>query len=243
MAKTKKKVPKTEWNYKENRATPVAPRSAAPDPSMIYDYELNRARPRTSDDAYAQPPAQGPISQDPKIRRGMAETDRTLAQWNQENDRRDRELVNRQFTLPQFHGANYAAPLDGATMSRLADMSQPVSNGAAEFDPQSPRMANLFAAQGRNGNRAPKVPVSQQTAPPLLPQPTYSPSGTSTANAERTARLKARGMDDNAIERMIYPERFADLRATAQQQVARRGLVMGRPKRSGGGGPDIMAGE
>lgn len=260
-----------------------------------YDYKMNRAKPRTG---YVAPQVEGPISQDPKIQRGMAQTDRTLAQWESENDRRDRELVNQQFTVPQFHGKMYADPIDDATQSRLDAMSQPISNGAAEFDPQSPRMRNLEAASSREGRRAPKVPVSQQTAPPLLPLPSYTqvaqprqqstpipapmvedgappsifkgikamneffagrsaqpqaqvaatpqqpmaqpavsaapqqPAAnyTSAGNAERAARLRARGMDDVAIERMIYPERFADLRAAAQQQVSQRGLVMGRPR-------------
>jgi hypothetical protein len=262
-----------------------------------YDYKTNRAKPRTG---YVAPQVEGPISQDPKIQRGMAQTDRTLAQWESENDRRDRELVNQQFTVPQFHGKMYADPIDDATQSRLDAMDQPVSNGAAEFDYDSPRMRNLRRAQSREGSRAPKVPVSQQTAPPLLPLPNYAqaqpqrprpqswnmesvqsnPDGsppsifkgikamneffagrsaqpqpqpqpqaqvapqpmaepvaaapaanyTSAGNIERAARLRARGMDDTAIERMIYPERFADLRAAAQQQVSQRGLVMGRPR-------------
>ena len=306
------------------------------------------------------------------MQRRSGEIDADLRGIERDQAARERAARERPYTGTQFYGRNYADPLDPETQARLDMMSQPVSNGAAEFDYDSPRMRNLRAGRSRDAAkkakseappllpvpaaRAPKAapyrtarnqvnwsqvgqsatpparptaaapkPAPQaappQAAPPAFnpldmlnvsggassavqaardrfpgafqggapaapaPAPAFNPldmlnvSGgvnaavqaargmlpgafqgqagaqgdagplgaafggaqgggyTSNANAERAARLKGRGYTDDQIERMMYPERFADLRQAAAANVASRGKFNNKTKVSYNGKP------
>lgn len=265
------------------------------------------------------------------MQRRSGEIDADLRGIERDQAARERAARERPYTGTQFYGRNYADPLDPETQARLDMMSQPVSNGAAEFDYDSPRMRNLRAGRSRDAAkkakseappllpvpaaRAPKAApyrtarnqvnwsqVGQsatpparppaaapkpapQAAPPQAAQPAFNPldmlnvSGganaavqaargmlpgafqgqagaqgdagplgaafggaqgggyTSNANAERAARLKGRGYTDEQIERMMYPERFADLRQAAAENVASRGKFNNKTKVSYNGKP------
>lgn len=285
------------------------------------------------------------------MRQRSADIDSTIRAMEQEVLRGERANREAPYTGTQFYGRNYAAPLDSATQDRLDAMSQPISNGAAEFDPNSPRMRNLSRARARDAakknnappplreiparpapapyrtaknkvdwtkvGQAPAARPAPATAPPVSmtnvagganqligaarqafpgafqggaaapspPPPTMAPtdilnisggaaslvgaarqafpgafqgqagaqgevgplgaafgggqsgSYTSNANAERAARLKGRGYSDDQIERMIYPERFSDLREAAAANVASRGKFTNKIKASYNGRP------
>lgn len=317
------------------------------------------------------------------MQRRSGEIDADLRGIERDQAARERAARERPYTGTQFYGRNYADPLDPETQARLDMMSQPVSNGAAEFDYDSPRMRNLRAGRSRDAAkkakseappllpvpaaRAPKAApyrtarnqvnwsqVGQSAAPPArppaasalsgnsafttnindtifgaiansgdqataptgilnvgsgansavqaardrfpgafqggapaapAPAPAFNPldmlnvSGgvnaavqaargmlpgafqgqagaqgdagplgaafggaqgggyTSNANAERAARLQARGYTDDQIERMMYPERFADLRQAAAANVASRGKFNNKTKVSYNGKP------
>lgn len=85
------------------------------------------------------------------IKQMLAANDRIVADITAATDRRvrDNELFPIKQQLAQFHGAPYAEPLDAATEAKLGAMRQPISQPGGEFDPNSPRMANLRAAQER----------------------------------------------------------------------------------------------
>ncbi len=241
------------------------------------------------------------------MQRRSGEIDADLRGIERDQAARERAARERPYTGTQFYGRNYADPIDAETQARLDMMSQPVSNGAAEFDYDSPRMRNLRAGRSRDAAKKakseapPLLPVPAARAPKAAPYraarnqvnwsqvgqsaPAFNPldmlnvSGganaavqaargmlpgafqgqagaqgeagplgaafgggqgggyTSNANAERAARLQARGYTDDQIERMMYPERFADLRQAAAANVASRGKFNNKTKVSYNGKP------
>ncbi|MCE9604617.1 MAG: hypothetical protein K8U03_06890 [Planctomycetia bacterium] len=128
MRSTGMPVPKMEWNYETNRATPVAPRNDAGQ-RPLTTLELMRST--------GMPIPAATLTGNHAILDGMLG----------DQARREREAANYKHALPQFMGGNTAAPLDAETEQRLADMRQPISNSGPDFDPNGARMTNLRASQ------------------------------------------------------------------------------------------------
>lgn len=144
-----------------------------------------------------------PVPTDDEIKAKLAQNQAIVAAAQNDVAKQEQGLEAFKASLPQFHGAPYAAPLDAGTEARLRGMSQPVSGGGGgEFDPSSPRMQNLRAA----GN-APTPAATQDPTVPFDPKLMEQiVANRQAAEAARAAKLKAEGMSPEAIDARMFPQ-------------------------------------